>query len=99
MKQKSLNRENKLKSILAWLKEQFQNQGFGTEITIGLIEFVEQYLSIEYIIYPVDSENIRSRKIPEKLGFKTFSTYSHQKDEQTKLNIIEYRKYYIDNII
>lgn len=82
-----------------WLKEEAQNQGFGTEAIIGLIEFIEQYFSIEYIIYPVDRENIKSRNIPEKLGFKAVKTYSHQKNELIKLNIIEYRKYYSRNII
>lgn len=82
-----------------WLKEEAQNQGFGTEVVTGLIEFIEQYFSIEYIIYPVDKENIRSRNIPEKLGFKAFKTYSQQKSELLKLNIIEYRKYYTRNII
>jgi len=82
-----------------WLKEEAQNQGYGTEAIIGLIEFIEQNFSIEYIIYPVDMENIRSRNIPEKLGFKAFKTYSQQKNELIKLNMIEYRKYYSRNII
>jgi len=82
-----------------WLKEEAQNQGFGTDAVIGLIKFIEQYFSIEYIIYPVDSENIRSRNIPEKLGFTAFKTYSQQKNERITLNIIEYRKYYARNII
>lgn len=77
-----------------WLKEESQNQGFGTEAIIALIEFIEQYFSIEYIIYPIDKENIRSRKIPEKLGFTVFKTYNQQKNELINLNIIEYRKYY-----
>ncbi|MBC9932311.1 GNAT family N-acetyltransferase [Chitinophaga qingshengii] len=79
-----------------WLKEDSQSKGFGAEIINGLINFVEKNIEIDYIIYPVDKENIRSRKIPEKLGFKEYETYTKQKDDSTDLNIIEYRKYYRD---
>lgn len=77
-----------------WIKENSQSKGYGTEMINGLINFVEKNINIEYIIYPVDKENIRSRKIPEKLGFKEFKTYSKIKNGSTNLNIIEYRKYY-----
>lgn len=77
-----------------WLKENSQSQGFGSEIIISLIEFIEQNLKLEYIIYPVDQENIKSRKILEKLGFEVFKTYQEYKNDIINLNIIEYRKYY-----
>lgn len=77
-----------------WLKENSQSQGFGTEIISSLINFIEQNFKINHIIYPVDKENIRSRKIPEKLGFKEFKIYTKQKDDFVNLNIVEYRKYY-----
>ena len=76
-----------------WLKENSQSQGFGTEVISSLINFIEQNFKVNYIIYPVDKENIKSRKIPEKLGFKEFKTYSKQKDDSVNLNIVEYRKY------
>lgn len=47
-----------------------------------------------YLIYPVDKENVSSRRIPEKLGFFVFAEYKKAKDENTFLHIIEYRKYY-----
>ena len=40
---------------------------------------VEQNFEFNYIIYPVDKENIRSRKIAEKLGFLPFETYKKKK--------------------
>ncbi|WP_428231437.1 GNAT family N-acetyltransferase [Flavobacterium sp.] len=76
-----------------WLKKEYQNQGFGTEIINVLIDFVEQNFEFNYIIYPVDKENIRSRKIPEKLGFLPFETYKKKKNDLIDLHIIEFRKY------
>lgn len=77
-----------------WLKTDVHGQGFGTEIIEGLINFIEGNLKFNYLIYPVDKENAPSRRIPEKLGFSVFGAYKKAKDENTFLNIIEYRKYY-----
>jgi RimJ/RimL family protein N-acetyltransferase len=76
------------------LKEDSQSRGLGTEIVILLIDFIEQNLEINYIIYPVDKNNIKSRRIPEKLGFEPYKSYNKYKNESVDLNIIEYRKYY-----
>lgn len=77
-----------------WLKTDVHGQGFGTEIIEGLINFIEENLKFNYLIYPVDKRNAPSRRIPEKLGFSVFGEYKKAKDENTFLNIIEYRKYY-----
>jgi len=58
-----------------WLKKSAQGLGLGTEIIVSLIEFLENNFTFQYIMYPVDQENIASRKIPEKLGFTLFKTY------------------------
>lgn len=77
-----------------WLKKSSQGKGFGTEIIISLIEYLEQNFIFKYIIYPVDEENTASRKIPEKLGFRLAKKYRKYKNASTDLNILEYRKYY-----
>ncbi|MGU3373290.1 GNAT family N-acetyltransferase [Chryseobacterium sp. M5A1_1a] len=76
-----------------WLKKSSQGKGFGTEIITNLVEFLENHFTFKYILYPVDEENIMSRKIPEKLGFIPAKKYKKSKDP-VDLNIIEYRKYY-----
>lgn len=76
-----------------WLKAGRHGQGLGTEIIEGLISFIEKNLKFNYLIYPVDKDNLASRKIPEKLGFSVFSEYTKPKAETGFLNIIEYRKY------
>lgn len=77
-----------------WLKVDVHGQGYGTEIIEGLIKFIEENLKFNYLAYPVDEQNLPSRRIPEKLGFSVFGAYKKPKDETTFLNIVEYRKYY-----
>ncbi|BAP29847.1 uncharacterized protein CHSO_0810 [Chryseobacterium sp. StRB126] len=77
-----------------WLKKNAQGKGLGTEIITALIEFLENNFTFKYILYPVDEENIASKKIPEKLGFIPTIKYTKYKNSTTDLNIIEYRKYY-----
>lgn len=77
-----------------WIKKDAQSKGLGTEIVTSLVKFIEDNLAINFIIYPVDEQNIRSKKIPEKLGFKEFERYTKPKNKTLVLNTIEYRKYY-----
>lgn len=77
-----------------WLKKSSQGKGLGTEIITALIKFLEDNFIFKYIVYPVDKENIASKKIPEKLGFIPARKYKKYKDPVTDLNILEYRKYY-----
>ncbi|AZA79232.1 N-acetyltransferase [Chryseobacterium sp. G0186] len=77
-----------------WLKKSSQGKGFGTEIIKTLVDFIENNFTCKYILYPVDEENIMSRKIPEKLGFIPVEKYKKRKDSSVDLNIVEYRKYY-----
>jgi len=77
-----------------WLRKNSQGKGLGTEIISALIEFLENNFTFNYILYPVDEENIASKNIPEKLGFIPVKKYKKQKNHTTDLNIIEYRKYY-----
>jgi len=77
-----------------WIKKDSQSKGFGKETVTNLLHFIEANFNIDYIIYPVDEENIRSRKIPEGLGFEEFNRYLKPKNDVKNLNIIEYRKYY-----
>lgn len=79
-----------------WLKKDSQGKGLGTEIITALIKFLENNFTFEYILYPVDEENIASKKIPEKLGFIPAKKYTKYKNSTTNLNLVEYRKYYAD---
>jgi ribosomal-protein-alanine N-acetyltransferase len=76
-----------------WLRKESQSLGLGTEVINVLIDFIEQNFKLNYIIYPVDKENFRSVKIPEKYGFIPFKTYKQKKNDSSDLCIIEFRKY------
>lgn len=77
-----------------WLKKDSQSKGIGKETVTSLLHFIEANFYVDYTIYPVDEENIRSRKIPQGLGFEEFKRYLKPKNDIKNLNIIEYRKYY-----
>lgn len=77
-----------------WIKKSMQGVGLGKEIIISFIDFLENSFTFKYILYPVDEENIASKKIPEKLGFVPYKKYQKNKSTSSFLNIVEYRKYY-----
>ncbi|MBB16208.1 GNAT family N-acetyltransferase [Candidatus Poribacteria bacterium] len=52
-----------------WCRKKFQNQGYITESTVAISEFGFHRLNAERIEICCDSENVRSQKIPRKLGF------------------------------
>lgn len=86
--------DSKKIEIGLWLKTEAQNKGFGTETVSSLVHFIEKNLRFDYLIYPVDKDNTRSRKIAEKAGFIPFLNYTKRKTDLIDLNIVEYRKYY-----
>ncbi|MEO6721484.1 MAG: GNAT family N-acetyltransferase [Ferruginibacter sp.] len=75
-----------------WLKKKEQAKGYGTETVGALINYAEEKFDFAYIVYPVDQNNLASKKIPEKFGFLPFSVYKKKKNETENLTIIEYRK-------
>ena len=55
------------------LDDQYWNQGYGVEVVQGLLEWLtnQQFQVVFAHVYP---ENIRSRKLLEKLGFTQINT-------------------------
>ncbi|MBD2294503.1 GNAT family N-acetyltransferase [Anabaena sphaerica FACHB-251] len=74
-----------------WLKKSAFGQGYGTEVIQALKEWADANLDYEYLRYPVDQENIPSRRIAEKLGGQMFSKYKHTNLSHKVLNVVEYR--------
>ena len=52
-----------------WCRKKFQNQGYITESTMAITAFGFHQLNAERIEIHCDSKNVRSQKIPFKLGF------------------------------
>lgn len=51
-----------------WLNKNAQGKGLGREAITALVQWAQASLALSYLIYPVDKNNIPSRKIAESLG-------------------------------
>lgn len=76
-----------------WLKKEAHGNGFGREAITALKEWIDKNVKYEYLLYPVDQENIPSRKIPESLGGVVHREYKKQTPSGKVLNTVEYRIY------
>lgn len=76
-----------------WIKKSAHGHGYGKEAIIALKKWADNNLDYEHILYPVDAENIASRKIPEYLGGKVVKEYDEINMSNKKLHILEYRLY------
>ena len=64
------DRENRITEIGYWLGETFQGNGLITRTCTALIDNAFSRLNINRIEIRCCTANVKSRKIPEKLGFK-----------------------------
>ena len=68
-----------------WLHAKQQNQGFMTEAINALTQYVFKNLQAKRFEIHCDINNIRSKKIPERLGFELEATLKNNRlDPQTK---------------
>lgn len=51
-----------------WLKTGAHGHRYGREAITILVDWAKKHLEVDGFIYPVDRQNIASRKIPESLG-------------------------------
>ena len=66
---KGTDRINRKSEIGYWLKEEFQNRGIMTEAVHALIKFGFSELGLNRIQIKCAPDNIKSNKIPQRLGF------------------------------
>jgi [ribosomal protein S5]-alanine N-acetyltransferase len=74
-----------------WVKQSAHREGYGREAVRGLKRWADKHLDYEYLIYPVDSRNLASRKIPESLGAAIISQYDGTGGMGQELTLIKYR--------
>jgi [ribosomal protein S5]-alanine N-acetyltransferase len=74
-----------------WLKKSAHNFGYGLETISALKKWCDDNLDYEYLIYPVDKDNTRSRQIPEKLEGEIFKESQITNLAGRVLNLVEYR--------
>ena len=84
-----INRKNP--EIGIWVKKSAHGNGYGLETVTALKKWTEENLDYEYLIYPVDRENIPSRRIPETLGGQIVKEYEQTNLSGRVLHVIEYR--------
>ncbi len=74
-----------------WVKQSAHAHGYGREAVRALKHWADRHIDYEYLIYPVDSRNISSRKIPESLGACIISQYDDRGGMGQNLTLIKYR--------
>ena len=57
-----------------WCRKRFQAQGYITESTETITKFAFETLGAKRVEIRCDSKNVRSRRIPDRLGFKLEGT-------------------------
>jgi len=62
-----------------WLKEAAQGRGYGTETIAAVTQWAGENFCPSGFLYPVVEENLRSRRLAERLGGKITETRQRQK--------------------
>lgn len=76
-----------------WTKRSAHGHRFGREAIQRLKQWADQTLSYDYLVYPVDKQNIASRKIAESLGGQVFREFQQVNLSGNLLDEVEYRIY------
>ena len=86
--------DEKTPELGIWIKKSAHGHGYGKEAMHALKSWADQNLNYDYILYPVDTRNVVSRRIPESLGGKITREYSLVSETGRKLHMVEYRIYH-----
>jgi len=60
-----------------WCRTDHSGKGFTTEATRAMTKYAFEYLNAKRLEIRCDEENIRSRKIPERLGYRLEAKFEH----------------------
>lgn len=74
-----------------WLKESAHGNRFGREAITTLVTWTRHHIRHEGLIYPVDRNNIASRKIPESLDGEIFEERIGKKMNEGTLDLVIYK--------
>src|SRR3989344_3002706 len=73
-----------------WLKKSAHGKKYGREAITDLKQWADEHLTYDHIVYPVDRDNIASRKIPESLGGVIHREYEKKNLSGNTLHTVEY---------
>lgn len=85
--------ETKHPALGVWIKKSAHGNGYGREAITGIKQWIDAHYPYDHLLYPVDRDNIASRKIPESLGGIIHDTYQKTTESEDTLNTVEYRIY------
>ncbi|MGM0640688.1 MAG: GNAT family N-acetyltransferase [Thermotogota bacterium] len=84
------NTNSEIPELGIWIKKDAFGKGFGKEAITAITEWAKSNLKVKYITYPVDKDNIPSKKIPLSLNGKFIKEYEEKTPDGRILNIEEY---------
>ncbi|WP_294374635.1 GNAT family N-acetyltransferase [uncultured Clostridium sp.] len=73
-----------------WINKESQHCGYGKEAMESVIKWIDDNYKFSYMRYPVDKDNIFSRKLPEYFNGKIEKEYSLKSCSGRTLNLVEY---------
>lgn len=76
-----------------WLKSAAHGNRYGKEAIMALVQWTDGHLQYDYLTWPVDRDNIPSRKIPEALGGEIFEEALCPRQAGGFLDVVIYRIY------
>jgi ribosomal-protein-alanine N-acetyltransferase len=74
-----------------WVKRAAHGRGYGREAIAALVGWASDNLVVGHILYPVDRNNLASRKIPESLGGTIVAEKSDVGHGGNPLDLVIYR--------
>lgn len=74
-----IDQVNRSAEIGYWVSEDCQGKGLVTRACVALLDYAFGELGLNRVVIRVDTGNVRSRAIPERLGFTQEGT-THQSD-------------------
>ena len=77
-----------------WIKKSAHWKWFWKEVIKALYIWMINNINFDYIIYPVDKDNIASKKLPESIWWITNDQIKNKKTPDWRiLNLVEYKIY------
>jgi [ribosomal protein S5]-alanine N-acetyltransferase len=74
-----------------WIKKSAHGEKYGREAIFTVTQWAVENVEFDYLIYPVDRDNIPSRKIPESLGGIVYEENKVKTMRGTYLNEVVYK--------
>jgi [ribosomal protein S5]-alanine N-acetyltransferase len=85
--------DKKTPELGIWIKKSAHGNGYGAEAVTALKKWADENLDYKYLLYPVEENNIASKKIPEFLGGKLVREYDEKNLSGRMLHLLEYHIY------